>query len=92
MLEINLIKFAIKKNIPLLGVCRGMQIINIFFKGQISPVKNHVAKNHRIYYEKKYSKYFSEYVNSYHNWGIKKNELSDELKSIVNDGDERIDE
>lgn len=88
--EIKLIKFAIKKNIPLLGVCRGMQIINIFFKGKISPVKNHVAKEHRIFYDKKHSKYFSEYVNSYHNWGIKKNELSDELIPIVNDCDERI--
>ena len=90
LFEINLIRFAIKKNIPLLGVCRGMQIINIFFKGKISAVKNHVGKDHRIYYDKKYSKYFSEYVNSYHKWGIKQNELSDELISIATDFDKRI--
>ena len=28
--EKELIKYSLKKNIPLLGVCRGMQVINYF--------------------------------------------------------------
>ncbi len=90
ILEMSLIKFAIKKNIPLIGVCRGMQIINIYFNGKISPIKNHVAKEHRIYYDRKNEKYFSNYVNSFHNWGIKKNELSSKLTPIAKDDDSGI--
>lgn len=33
--EIKLIELAIKNNIPLLGICRGMQLINVFFKGSL---------------------------------------------------------
>ena len=29
--EIELIKFGIKQNIPIFGVCRGMQVLNNFF-------------------------------------------------------------
>ena len=90
ILEMSLIKFAIEKNVPLLGVCRGMQIINIYFNGKISPIKNHVATEHRIYYERKNEKYFSNYVNSFHNWGIKKNELSNKLTPMAKDNDEGI--
>ena len=32
--EFNLIKFGLKNNIPILGICRGMQVINLFFKGK----------------------------------------------------------
>ena len=34
-LEFNLINAAVKKNIPILGICRGAQLINIFFKGDL---------------------------------------------------------
>ena len=30
--EFKMIKYGIKKNIPILGVCRGMQVINFFLK------------------------------------------------------------
>ena len=83
--EIALIKYAIKKSVPLLGVCRGMQIINIFFKGKISQIKDHVNKKHKIYYSEKYDNYFTNTVNSFHNWGIKKKDLSTQLNEIAVD-------
>ena len=46
--EFKVIKFAIKKEIPLLGMCRGMQILNLFFGGKIRKIKNHVTKKHQI--------------------------------------------
>ena len=47
--EINLIKFALKKKISLIGFCRGMQLINIFFKGSLKKINGHVSKINKIY-------------------------------------------
>jgi len=33
--DIKLIEYALKKDIPILGVCRGMQILNVYFKGSL---------------------------------------------------------
>jgi N5-(cytidine 5'-diphosphoramidyl)-L-glutamine hydrolase len=76
-LEKEIIKYAIEKNIPLLGVCRGMQIIAYLFKETICETENHVAKNHLINLNKdstynKNKKLNKKEVNSYHNYGFKK--------------------
>ncbi|MDR2965736.1 MAG: gamma-glutamyl-gamma-aminobutyrate hydrolase family protein [Treponema sp.] len=55
-----LISYAIKNNIPLLGVCRGMQSIVIYFGGSLHKVENHVAKRHDL--DSSYN------VNSYHEY------------------------
>ena len=67
--EINLLKYAIEKNIPLLGLCRGMQLINIYFRGKLNKIEGHVAKKNNIidYKSKKYRK-----ITCYHGNGIKK--------------------
>lgn len=48
--EKEIIKFGIEHNLPIFGVCRGMQVLNKFFDGKISVNKNneHVGKNHEI--------------------------------------------
>ena len=38
IIENKLIKFSIKNKIPLLGICRGMQVINLFFGGKIEKI------------------------------------------------------
>ena len=69
LVEIKLIKYSIERKLPLIGICRGAQILNIFFGGKIKRVKNHVKKNHticgKILNNKK-----KILVNSYHNYGI----------------------
>ena len=61
-----LIKYSIKKKIPLFGICRGMQIIGLFFKSKIIRVKNHVQKFHVVYSKKNRIT-----VNSFHNFSLK---------------------
>ena len=48
--ENKLINYGIKNNIPILGVCRGLQMINHFFGGTIdqNSSKSHVGQNHKI--------------------------------------------
>ena len=49
LVEKNTISYGLKKNIPILGVCRGMQVINNFFGGKIHRINGHMKKNHDIY-------------------------------------------
>ena len=64
LLEFNLITYAIENNIPLLGICRGMQIISKKFGVNSKKITNHVAVNHKIVGD------INEIVNSYHNYSI----------------------
>jgi len=82
--EIKLLDWALKNNKPVLGVCKGMQFINSYFKG--SQVKldglTHVNKKHKInFIDNEFIEFYGKknYVNSYHNFGIQKNELSNQL-------------
>lgn len=74
--EFNLLKESIKCDIPILGICRGMQIISSFFGSDLKKITNHVSNKHKIISNKD-SKYFNlfnqmESVNSFHNYAIEK--------------------
>lgn len=81
--EINLIKYSITKNIPLIGICRGAQVINLFYGGQIKKVKGHVRKFHKI----KLDKGKKIKVNSFHDLGFDENMLGKELISLSKSND-----
>lgn len=75
-LEMNLIKYSINYNIPLIGICRGMQMINKFFKGKLVRINNHVKKKHLIINVKNKKKII---VNSYHNYSIDEKTINKDL-------------
>lgn len=87
--ENKLIRYGIHNNLPIFGVCRGMQIINHFFDGTIlnNSSKNHVGKSHEvqisnnIIYEKLNSKLIT--VNSFHNNILKDKNLGENLISFA---------
>lgn len=64
--EQELIHYALLHDIPVLGICRGLQIIADYFGNEIEPVENHVRVKHGIYGEINRTG-----VNSFHNMGVK---------------------
>ena len=83
LIEYQIFRYALKNNIPLLGICRGMQILNLFYGGKINIVRNHVTRSHKIsIVDNKFrSKYLKKniYKNSYHDYGICDYNLSKHL-------------
>lgn len=72
---------AIGKNLPVLGVCRGMQMIVDYFGNDQYPVQGHVLPRQEIFIHAK-----PEWANSYHTIGTKavKNPL--EVWAVHEDG------
>ena len=62
--EEQIIRFCLEEKIPLLGICRGAQMIAYFFKSTIIPCKNHIG-NHEIFSSEE--NFIS---NSFHNFAI----------------------
>tara|TARA_Y100000590_G_scaffold467418_1_gene646265 strand:+ start:4335 stop:4979 length:645 start_codon:yes stop_codon:yes gene_type:complete len=84
--ENAILEFAIKNAIPILGVCRGMQIINYYFEGSLqkNASSNHVGHPHPIdilnnslISTLKNSKLT---VNSFHNNLIKRDDIGKDLE------------
>ena len=100
LMEYSLLEKAIQKQIPIIGVCRGFQLINLYFGGsltdninQMQEVKvKHVRNEHQIVItDKEFIKLFGKnrfFVNSYHNQGVVLNELAPPLKpfALAEDG------
>lgn len=87
LVEKFIIRVAIKKNIPIVGICRGMQLLNLYFKGKNLKQKkpDHVNKKHEIYYKNK-----KILVNSFHNYVIKSINMSKKLILIASAKDKTV--
>ena len=62
--EIRLLEYAKTRNLPLLGICRGMQMMGYWSGVNLKPVQRHVKTRHHI------SGDISGVVNSYHNFSL----------------------
>ena len=92
--ERNLLNFALCKKIPIIGICRGMQLINIHFGGKLTLLskKDHINTNHvvtnivntNIFPEKKFI------VNSFHQNIIKKEDMASEFFEILYSEDNSV--
>ena len=78
--ENQLLKFSISQKIPVFGICRGLQLINIYEKGSLLKIDGHCKTRHNISGE---SGILSREVNSYHNFGITKGTLGKNLQPMA---------
>ena len=81
-MEQYLIEFSIEKKVPLLGVCRGMQMILDCFGVKLQSVEGHVRREHSLDN--------GDTVNSFHNWGAK--EYNPCLTALVRSNDGVVEE
>lgn len=78
--ERNIVNYCVKNCLPILGVCRGFQVLNILFGGKVSKNiskktdEKHAGAFHAVKVKGKNIK-----VNSYHNHGIFIENLSPEF-------------
>ena len=84
-----LIGFAYSKNLPLLGVCRGMQMIQDYFNNSLCEVDGHVAARHSLIVHEglKMSSVVKRFkdVNAFHEYGTHK--VEGDLLKVANSHD-----
>jgi len=72
--EMLLLEYAARTKTPVLGVCRGLQMINAYLGGGLEKATGHVCVDHEIHSPE--SPVRKIMVNSFHNYVISKESLS----------------
>lgn len=77
-----LMEQSITRGLPLIGICRGFQFINVMLDGKITHgIKDHVRKDHKLISTNKIID--GKITNTYHNQGITKDDLSNKLEILA---------
>lgn len=84
-LEMKLIEYARFSKLPLLGICRGMQMLVKEAGGILSEIDGHVATRHTLF-QKDNTLPLPKNVNSYHNWGLIQCPENYSVLATANDG------
>jgi putative glutamine amidotransferase len=85
--EKALLEYALHKNFPVFGVCRGHQFINTYFGGELSQCseQEHVATEHFVHFVDRSDEFAlgAKKVNSYHSFAVPISGLSSVLSPLA---------
>lgn len=82
--EQAILDHAYDQSLPVLGVCRGFQMMNVYLGGCLHPVEGHVGSRHVVKVASDDAR-FSAYTvaNSFHDWGVRLEGLAKALQSCL---------
>lgn len=84
--EKALLEMALLTCKPVLGVCRGLQIINIYYNGRLKKIKGHAGTRHPLITEASpYQFKIPKEVNSFHDFAVPRQYLGKGLISFAHD-------
>ena len=84
--ETEMVKYAIKSELPIFGICRGFHFLNVFFKGKLlNQIEGHVNNRHKLLSNNK--DFNSIIVNSYHNQGVEEECLGKSINILAKSED-----
>ena len=67
--DLNILNYALKKEIPILAICYGFQLIANYYKAKLIKVNHHVRRKHILTFTNNKKK-IQIHVNSFHNYGV----------------------
>lgn len=89
--EKALLKAALSTGKPILGVCRGLQVINTYYGGKLTKTKGHAGTRHRLVAENSSTAFpFPSEVNSFHDCAVPRKKLGKELIPLAYDDEDNI--
>ncbi|MDB2697182.1 gamma-glutamyl-gamma-aminobutyrate hydrolase family protein [Alphaproteobacteria bacterium] len=89
--ENALLKSALSTGKPVLGVCRGLQVINTYYNGHLTKVKGHTGTKHRLFVEDSVTTFqIPSEVNSFHDYAVLRKKLGKELIPLAYDAEDNI--
>lgn len=92
--ETAVLEYALDEHVPVLGVCRGLEFLNVHFGGTLSTFEGHVADDHELLFDETESNGLelptAVTVNSYHEFGVRPSDVADELTVLGRTPDESI--
>lgn len=89
--ESRVLEWAMNKGFPVLGVCRGLHMINLHLGGEVEADigSEHVARDHTLRFDGLEGVVLSEplVTNSYHGQGVRPAQLANDLQSVAESED-----
>lgn len=83
--ERYLLSWAEAKRVPVLGVCRGLQMMAVWAGADLFKMEGHVGSRHQLFIPSRMDDWPSN-VNSFHNWGLGSCPKGFEIAAQAEDG------
>jgi N5-(cytidine 5'-diphosphoramidyl)-L-glutamine hydrolase len=81
VVETTLLRASVERGWPVIGVCRGLQVLNVFHGGALAPVTGHAGKRHALVALG--GNAFDSEVNSFHDFGVPRDHRGRELEVLA---------